>query len=272
MTERGRGFGEAFARFFEAPSREALRDLLRENFGEANELDFKREWPEGSKLAKHVLGLANLGGGCIVVGMEQNDEGTLNPVGLPTLTDKTEVLSALDNYMPETLMRQVEILDFSYEESEYSKLKGKSFQVLFVEDDPTHLPFLSIKDGSHIRSNKVYTRRGAATDEANHDEVQRLVSRRLETGYSSRRELDLKTHLEQLRVLYEQVSPHSMKSVIGEMMLQSSGVHRLFTKRVPNPSYPEEDYETFVARAIARKKRRIEMELDIEDFPSPDTP
>lgn len=263
MTERGKGFREAFARFFEAPTREALRDLLRESFGEANELDFKREWPEGSKLAKHVLGLANFGGGCIVIGMEQGEEGTLNPIGLSALTDKTEILSSLDNYVPDILMRQVEILDFSYEASEYSKLKGKSFQVLFVEDDPAHLPFLSIRDGRHVKSNKVYTRRGVATDEANHDEVQRIVSRRLETGYSSRRELDLRTHLEQLRVLYEQLSPYSTKSLLGDLVSSRTFWQTALTKRVPNPSYPEEDYDVFVANIIARKKRRIEMELDI---------
>jgi len=65
--------GEAFARFFEAPTREGLRALLQENFGEANEIDFKRELPEGSKLARHVLGLANFGEGCIVVGVEQEE-------------------------------------------------------------------------------------------------------------------------------------------------------------------------------------------------------
>lgn len=218
-----------------------------------------------------MLGLANYGGGCIVVGVEQREDGTLDPVGLEAIRDKTEALSALENFLPDTLLRQIEILDFSYEESEYPKLKDRSFQVLLVEDDPSHQPFVAVRDGASVSSNAIYTRRGASTVAANHEELQRVVSRRLETGYSSRRELDLKTHLEQLRVLYEQVSPHSMKSVIGEMMLQSSGIHRLFTKRVPNSSYPEEDYETFVAGAIARKKRRIEMELDIEDIPAPDT-
>jgi hypothetical protein len=218
-----------------------------------------------------VLGLANYGGGCIVVGVEQREDGTLDPVGHDGIRDKNEVSSALENFLPDTLFRQIETLDFSYEESEYPKLKDKSFQVLLVEDDPSHQPFIPVKDGASVSSNVIYTRRGASMVATNHEEFQRVVSRRLETGYSSRRELDLKTHLEQLRVLYEQVSPYSMKSLIGEMMLQSSGIHRLFTKRVPNPSYPEEDYETFLARAIARKKRRIEMELDIEDIPAPDT-
>lgn len=218
-----------------------------------------------------MLGLANYGGGCIVVGVEQREDGTLDPVGHDGIRDKNEVSSALENFLPDTLFRQIETLDFSYEESEYPKLKDKSFQVLLVEDDPSHQPFIPVKDGASVSSNVIYTRRGASMVAANHEEFQRVVSRRLETGYSSRRELDLKTHLEQLRVLYEQVSPHSTKSLIGEMMLQSSGIHGLFTKRVPNSSYPEEDYETFLARAIARKKRRIEMELDIKDIPATDT-
>jgi hypothetical protein len=266
----GKGYREAFARFFEAPSREGLRDLLRENLGEANEVDFKREWPEKSKLAKHVLGLANFGGGCIVIGVRQ-EEGDLHPDGLSALTDKTEILSNLGNYMPDTLMRQVEILDFPYQESEYPKLKDKSFQVLFVEDDPLHLPFVAMKGGTHLRGNAIYIRRGVATEEANHEEFQRIINRRLETGYSSRREIDLRTHLEQLQVLYEQVSPYHVKNVFEEKFLRGMSIPNVFAQRVPNPRYPTEDYETFVSHAIARKKRRIERELDIEDIPAPDT-
>ncbi len=41
----------------------------------------------------------------MVFGMEQDEEGALNPVGLVALTDKTDTLNALGNYVPETLMR-----------------------------------------------------------------------------------------------------------------------------------------------------------------------
>lgn len=270
VNSTGKGHREAFARFFEDPSRERLRDLLRDNFGEANEFDFKREWPESSKLARHVLGFANFGGGgCIVVGVNQEDDGNLNPVGLPAVTDKTKVLSGLNNYLPDELRSQVHIMDFTYEESEYPKLKDKTFQVLLVEDDPAHLPFVATKSGASLRDNAIYTRRGAATEEADHDELQRIVSRRLETGYSSRRELDLRTHLEQLKVLFEQLSPYTTKNVLSELMGRSV-LYGTFTKRVPNRTYPEEDYETFVARTITRKKRRIEVELDIEEISAPE--
>jgi hypothetical protein len=71
-----------------------------------------------------------------------------------------------------------------------------------------------------------------------------------------------------LKVLYEQLSPYSVKSVIGEMAVRSLW-GGMFTKRVPNPSYPKEDYEAFVARVIARKKQRIEIELDTDGLPGP---
>jgi hypothetical protein len=266
MKGLGKGYKEAFARFFEAPTREGLRDLLRDGLGEANEFDFKQEWPETSKLAKHILGFANFDtGGCIVVGVKQEEDGSLNPVGVSRVKDKTEIFGGVDDYLPDALSRQIELLDFLYEESEYPKLKGKSFQVLFVEDDPVHIPFLSMKAGANIVANRVYTRHGVATEEATHDEVQRIINRRLETGYSSRKELDLRTHLEQLKVLFEQVSPYAYRSVFGDMVSRT-GIAAAMMKRVPNRNYPEEDYETFMARAIARKKRRIEMELDIEDI------
>ena len=195
----------------------------------------------------------------------------MHPDGLSTLTDKTEILNNLANYVPDMVMRQVEILDFPYQESEYPKLKGDSFQVHFVEDDPLHLPFVAMKGGTHLRGNAIYIRRGVATEEANHEESQRIISRRLEIGYSSRREIDLRTHLEQLQVLYEQVSPYHVRDVLGEVMLRTSRLTNVLANRVPNPRYPTEDYETFVSHAIARKKRRIESELDIEDIPTPDT-
>ena len=126
------------------------------------------------------------------MGVREREEGALDPVGLVSLTDKTDVSSALDNFLPETLVRDYEILDFSYEASEYPKLKEKSFQVLVVEDDPSHLPFVAVRDGASVSSIAIYTRRGASTVVANYEELQLIISRRLETGYSSRCELDLR--------------------------------------------------------------------------------
>jgi hypothetical protein len=89
------------------------------------------------------------------------------------------VIGPLASYLPEPLTSKLDILDFSYEASEYPRLQGKSFQVLLVGYDPTHLPFLAKRDGDDVRNNAVYVRRGTASTEANHEELQRILNRRL---------------------------------------------------------------------------------------------
>jgi hypothetical protein len=261
---RGKAIKEDFARFFEEPTREGLREVLKNNVGEANEIDFKREWPEGSKLAKHVLGLANHGGGgCIVAGVEQTEEGRLEPTGLSDLRDKTELLDGIAAYLPDALKRQVDTLDFSYPDSEYPKLKGRTFQVLFVPDDPQHLPFVAARDGKNVNANVVYIRRNTTTVVADHEELQRIISRRVETGYSSRRELDLREHLEQLRVLYEQLErpdPGGSEGGVGVLLGRLVGGPDLARKMYE--SSPE-GFGKFVWRVIEKKKQLIESELDV---------
>ncbi len=272
MMVRPRGYKEAFARFFDEPSREGLREVLQDNAGETNNLDFKAEWPEMPKVARHLLGLGNSSGGCMVVSVAQREGNALDPVGLSALKEKTEVMNAIANYLPEPLIGQVDILDFHYEASEYPRLKGKSFQVLIVGYDPAHLPYIAKRDGAGVRRNAIYVRRGTATDEANYEELQRLLSSRVETGYSSRRELDLRTHLEQLKILYEQISPYGtkLKPTFGGNVV--ARIAQMYTEPIPNPNYPQENFDAFVARAIARKKRRVEVELDIEDIPLASNP
>ncbi len=46
---------ENFAQFFESPSRETLRELLRNHTGEYNDLDFKRELVSDYEIAKDIL-------------------------------------------------------------------------------------------------------------------------------------------------------------------------------------------------------------------------
>jgi hypothetical protein len=41
------------------------------------------------------------------------------------------------------------------------------------------------------------------------------------------------------------------------------GLLQPYIESAPNPNYPEEDFEAFIVRVIARKKRRIEEELDL---------
>jgi predicted HTH transcriptional regulator len=192
---------EQFAKFFSEPSRESLRDLIKNTVGEADHLDFKEAWPDIVKLAKHALSIANSGGGAIIVGIRQTEEGKLDACGASPLLDKAELAIGLQRYLPKSL--KYFVIDFHYNASDYDDLKGKSFQVFLVEGDAKQLPFLSLSDGSDIRKNAIYVRSGTSSREADHDELQQLINTRIETGHSSQGALELTKHLQQLRALDE---------------------------------------------------------------------
>jgi len=246
--------------FFENPSREALRDLLKRNVGELDELDFKAVWPEKSALAKHVLAVANSKGGCIVLGVE---DSTMEPIGLAKSKDKAQVFQELEKYIPPPLRQQLDVLTFHYEVSEYPKLQGKTFQVCLIPDDAEHIPFIAASGGDKIRNAAIYVRKGTESAEADYDDMQRLVNRRLETGVSSTAEMDIRDHLTQLQVLYSQLSPTrnkatSLSGTLGEITRTILGM-----ESEPNPEYPAEELDAFVARAILLKKGRILEVLDV---------
>lgn len=197
-----KAFKEDFAKFYEDPTREGLRDLLKNNLGEFPYLDFKDKLPSFPKLAKHLLGIANLGGGCIVVGVAERDDKTLESKGIIELTDKKDIVDGIKKFLPHALSEDIEILDFAYSASEYEVLKGKNFQVILVAGDPKHIPFVSMSEGDGIRKNAIYVRHGTSSEEANYEELQNIINRRIETSYSSQSEIDLRTHIEELKTLY----------------------------------------------------------------------
>ncbi|MEO9077772.1 MAG: ATP-binding protein [Rhodanobacter sp.] len=235
---------ETFANFFAQPTREALRDLLRKNIGETDYLDFKSAWPDIAKLSKHILALANSGGGALVVGVTQESNGRLVPSGLPSIKDKASLIPPLGAYLPKTLEYQV--LDFSFTASEYEALMGKSFQVLLVEDEPKHLPFLALKDAHGVRANAVYVRSGTSSAEASQLELQNVINRRIETGHSSQPALDLEKHLGQLKSL-------------DELRPQNDCWLNLYFKDHMNQIEDREssDFKGFVEEAYEMKKAQI---------------
>ncbi len=251
-----RQFHEAIARFFEQPTREGLRELLRTNIGELDHCDFKGNWPPLSNIARHILGFANSGGGVIVIGMAQGaDDNSLQPIGLKSILDKADIDKGIRKFIPYGLM--YEVLDFSYTASEYPALIGKIFQVLIIEDDPTHLPYVCCSDGQGIRNAAIYVRHGTNTEEANNDELQTIINRRVETGHSTQGEIDLQNHLYELRALYTSIQNYHFQ--------MGSLISRVANKIDPN--YPREDFDEFIAKAIQKKKRLIEKILGFSEEP-----
>jgi len=236
---------EGFAQFFEKPTREALRSLIKDNIGETNYLDFKEEWVPFPKLAKHILAFSNTEGGAIIVGVKENDDGTTEPIGVQELLDKEKISKGLAKYLPTEIIW--EVYKFAYEESEYPKLKGKKFQVLLVEHDPQLIPFLCLKAGDGIKENVVYVRRGTSTTEATHDDLQRIVNERIETGYSSKHVIELSEHLQQLKELYRQKESRESSSPF-------SSAARLMAM-VEGDKF--KDYHDFISDLIQKKKQKI---------------
>lgn len=68
-----------YDRFLQEPTKENFRKFLQENCGEMDEVDYKEQWIEKGHLAKTILAMANSGGGIIVVGIREEDDGTLVP-------------------------------------------------------------------------------------------------------------------------------------------------------------------------------------------------
>lgn len=247
----------SFSEFFAQPSKETLRPLLQLSVGETNNIDYKEVWPEKGKLAKHVLALANSGGGVLVVGV--TDGEVYNSVGLKELKDKTDIGKQLSNYIPKSL--SFEVFDFDYGSSENSDLKGKKFQVLIVESDPKNLPYLAVKSADDLKNNAVYVRRDCSSTEAGHLELQALLDSRIATQAATKRLLDLEEHCEQLKVLYGQVKNPEQSAAF----LLGGAIGRLLSTDILgagiNPR--KNPYKDFIEECIEKKKDRIEQELDL---------
>ncbi len=257
-----KGFKEAFAKFFENPTREGLRELLKENVGELDQLDFKESWDCLKKLPRHVLALANSGGGCIVVGVKECKDKSLEAVGLSALLDKAKFHDAMKAFVPDDL--QCNVIDFSFKETEYAAIKGKAFQVILVESDPKALPYICAKTGEHIEEGAIYVRRGTQSVKAGKTQMEKLISARLETGYSSAPKLELAQHLEQLELLYQQVPRRRAGGQLA--WLSHGGSLAAFSALLsePNPDYPKEGYEQFILKLIEEKKVIVRKVLRLQ--------
>ncbi len=254
---------EDFANFFEQPTRDGLRNLLKNNFGEFDYLDFKKEWPTFSKVAKHVLAFSNSGGGCIVFGVSQEDDGSLDSKGIDLIVDKSDVDNGISPFIPSEI--EYDILDYKFDTSEYKEIIGKKFQVLFIEDKVKSIPFISQGDSEGIRKNAVYVRRGSKSEEVCYEELQKIINRRVETGYSSTNILKLDEHIEQLKHLYSEIDRFHYRNAPAANFLRNitNMTRGLYGEPVKNPAYPDEDLESFIARMISVKKKKIERILEV---------
>ncbi len=248
------GIREAFAPFYDDPDRTKLKNLLKDNLGEFNHLDYKESMIEPAKLAKIIIAMANTKGGAIIFGVKELEDKTYESVGLENFEDKTSIQQKLKIYLSENL--KFEILDFAYTESEYDKLKGKKFQVILVHDLPKYIPFLPEHSGEGLYENRIYYRANTNVEEATSKQIQEMLSRRTSAIVAITPEETFKNDLFQLKKLYGQIPKNYTISKFDFNALVS--MNTIFFKSEKNPNYPEESYDEFIAKMIERKKVIIE--------------
>lgn len=262
---------DTFYDLMKEPTKENFRTFVKYNTGEEDNIDFKKDWIEKEELAKLLLALANIGGGLIVFGLQENEDGSYNPVGSEEFKDQADINNQISRYIPPSL--EYKILDFNFDASEYEKLINKKFQIIIVIDSPEELPFISKGQGKSIIEDTIYVRRGTKNERANFKEIERILNRRINSMYSSSSTLELSEHIEQLEYLYGKISNTKMKLVKkGEptgiqafgLALQQAFQSNDIYENIPNENYPSEDFEEFIARMIKRKKIKVEKVLDLK--------
>lgn len=256
------GLKDTFATFFEDPSRDNFRELLKGHLGETKNLDFKAEWPKPGSLAKHILAMGNSGGGCIIIGITEREDKTAEATGVQAFMDKADVTSALKTRLPESLAKDVSVWDFAYERSDYEALAGKRFQVVFIKPNVDHVPFIADRSGEGLRSGAIYIRHEGMSEEASYSEVQRLINARVLAGVSTAAEMELKHHLDQLEALYERLLCVGIEGGLGAAMAGSALGEEVQNLRSLMPCM-NEDLRAFIVRMIDAKKRRIEKDLKL---------
>lgn len=241
-----------FTEFFEQPSRDTLRDLMRYGSGESDSFDFKEAWPEKAKIAKHILALANSGGGALIIGVKDGESLVATGIPLGEKVDKTDVSKQVATYMPSSLL--FDIFDFDYpSDSEYTTLRGKAFQVVIVECNESDLPYLCKKGHTDLKDNVIYVRKRKESTEADHDDLQRILEKRIKAAIAPSGGKLLQEEMEHLEILYKQLDRFSIGSSLQEMYARS------FFGRGKNQ--PEQSFSEYVNDLISRKKKRIETLL-----------
>ncbi len=265
--------------FLKSPSKDNFRKFLKENCGELNEIDFKLGWIDKGQLSKMILSMANSHGGIIVVGVNENEDGTLSLEGLAQLKDKADINNEISKYVPPGL--DYEVFDFVYDASEYPAVENKKFQLLIIHDTPERLPFISMKETTGLKSDTIYIRRGTKCEIANAHEIEKMLEAKIQTIFKESSNLSLEEHLSQLKILYSEL-PQKINVLVRKGNLNANAISALEIlkkslgnmyslwgepdqyEEVDNPDYPTESYEAFIGRMIQLKKLKIEKYLDLK--------
>lgn len=270
MSEKMLDIKEYMYNFLQEPTRERFVDIVFDGVGEQNCIDFKKIWIEPQKLSEIILGMANTGGGVIILGVEEKENGTIEAVGLSEIFDKEKQHSKITKFLPDTV--KFDIFDFDFSGETYSKIENKMYQMILIQSDDKNLPYMWNKDSNGNEVGCVFIRKGTKTVKANSGELSELIDKRIRSMYTEGSTLALEEHLDQLKILYKYVGAkenviHKNILDIGKMLsekFQSISESLGDVERIKNPFYPEEDFEEYIFNLIKLKKIKIEKVLDLK--------
>ncbi|KIL74381.1 helix-turn-helix domain-containing protein [Bacillus badius] len=234
-----------------------LKSIIENSYGESNSLDFKEKYIKESKIAKIIIAMANSGGGTVIFGI--NDEG--KPVGIvqEEIKDITDLQKKIGTLLPNNLDYSSQIIKFE-DEDIYGDLKGKTFFIFYIPSQNRYVPFLAKKESEGLKKNEVYIRKNASNEVATNEDLEKMFKLRLIEQYEDLSNLDLEDHLEQLKVLYNNINESEARSIFPRLSLTP------LVETVKNKHYPKESYDEFVSNMIKKKKRKIEMVLEVNNI------
>lgn len=244
---------ETIYKLMQNPNRKDFAALLIDNQGEDDNLDFKKEWIEFSKLARIMLGMANIGGGLIIFGLDEKEDGSIDNCGLKSFMDKADINNKIEKYIPESFQYEVKNFNFT-DENVFKKINGM-YQIMIVKSEAWNLPYILSRQIGGDEKGIIYVRRGTKAVHANSIDIGKMIEKRINATVKES-SLKLDDHLAQLRVLYQaihynvdlpQYMPNSIMSSIMGLGLQKK---------------PDESYNDFVLKCIEKKKMIIKGNID----------
>ena len=241
--------------FFKEPTIQKFKEFLQQHIGENNSIDFKEKWISFDSIAKIVLGIANSGGGCVVLGV-QEVSGAFISKGLENgdKVDPADFIKKISKFIPDKIIPGINLHDFNYDDDVYGKLQGKCFQVIMIEVQEKDLPVICKSDSKSTNKGDIYTRRGTSTEKVNYDELQEIISKRVDTQYSKTLEIKLEEELNQLKALYDAI-PLTVNR--NSYTAWGNNYAMVLLNQQSNTVFPKETYEQFLVRMINKKCNKI---------------
>ena len=243
---------DSLMNFFKEPTIENFKDFLEQHVGESNEIDFKSNWIEDSKLAKIIMAIANYGGGCIVIGINEKD-GHYEATGIEDILDPSTFSNKIEKFFPKSILSKILLKDFIYDDDVYVKLKGKKFQVIFINTDLEDLPIICANNGDSVKKGDIYYRVGTKAEKISYEALQALINEKVQFEKSKIYNKTLKDELEQLKTLYESI-PRFVNPNYSSQIYRQLG-------KVQNRNYPEKTFDELIYDMIKKKIDKIEKFL-----------